>query len=62
MSPKTAIALRLDPDIVEALRQIRERDGVPVTEQVTRALRAWIGQKGLGQKTGRKRAATRTRP
>ena len=33
---------RLDEDIVLALRDIKDREGIPATEQVRRALRAWI--------------------
>jgi hypothetical protein len=60
MTPLRQINFRLEAEIVEALQAIRERDGVPVTEQVRRALWAWIEAKGV-KKAERKRAATRKR-
>ena len=62
MSPKKLVAFRLEQELVDALAAIKERDGVPVTEQVTRAVRAWIETRGLSAKTDRKRAVTRKRP
>lgn len=47
---------------MEALERIRERDGIPLTEQVRRALRTWIESKGVDVRPERKRAATRKRP
>ena len=52
---------RLEPEILEGLEAIRERDGIPASEQVRRALRAWLETKGIG-KTDRRRARTRRRP
>jgi hypothetical protein len=49
---------------LDALHVIKERDGVPMVEQVRRALRVWIEQQGvtIEPKAERERAATRTRP
>ena len=33
---------RLDKDVAAALREIKDREGIPISEQVRRALRAWI--------------------
>lgn len=53
---------RLEEEILEGLDQVRERDGVPVSEQVRRALLAWLESKGVTvTKADRKRAATRKR-
>jgi hypothetical protein len=52
---------RLEEEILKALEQIRERDGIPVTEQVRRALKVWIAEKGVTLKTERRRAVTRKR-
>jgi predicted DNA-binding protein len=60
-SAKKQTAFRIDPEIIERLRAIKERDGIPVSEQVRRALTVWIEAKG-DLKTGRLRAATRKRP
>ncbi|MCH7750416.1 MAG: ribbon-helix-helix protein, CopG family [Acidobacteria bacterium] len=40
-------SLRLDPADAELLEQIRERDGVPASEQIRRGLRMWFEQKGV---------------
>lgn len=53
---------RLETEILDALQRIKERDGVPVSEQVRRALTEWIEKKGETIKTGRKHATTRKRP
>jgi hypothetical protein len=61
MTSLVATTFRLEEDLVEGLREIKERDGIPVSEQVRRALRAWLKERGV-QKTERKRAVTRKRP
>jgi hypothetical protein len=62
-SAKKQTAFRIEPEILSGLQTVKERDGVPVSEQVRRALRAWLGEKGVGvTKAERKRAATRKRP
>jgi hypothetical protein len=64
MRPMTSLRqqnFRLEEEILEALAHIKERDGIPVTEQVRRALKVWIAEKGVATKARRKRAATRTR-
>lgn len=62
MTPLRQQNFRLEEEILEALEQIRERDGIPVTEQVRRALKVWIAEKGVTLKTERKRVAPRKRP
>lgn len=52
---------RLETEIMDALQAIRERDGVPVSEQVRRALKKWIEEKGVEIKADRKRVAPRKR-
>jgi hypothetical protein len=63
MSPKELTALRIDPELLDGLRTIKERDGVPVSEQIRRALQAWLKANGVDvvKKPERKRAATRKR-
>lgn len=59
MTPLRPANFRVDEGILDALRRIRERDGVPVSEQLRRALLAWIESKGEsvdGEKKARKRA------
>ena len=52
---------RIDEELLAGLREIHERDGVPVPEQVRRAIRSWLESKGVMRKAERKRAATRRR-
>jgi hypothetical protein len=47
---------------MDALAEIRDRDGVPVSEQVRRALMKWIDDQGVKVKPERKRVAARRRP
>jgi hypothetical protein len=61
-SAKKQTAFRIDPDILDGLQAIKERDGIPLSEQVRRALRRWLESRGITEKTERKRAATRQRP
>ena len=52
---------RLETEILAALEAIRERDGVSVSEQVRRALKQWIAERGVKLKAERPRAVTRKR-
>ena len=63
MSPKRPLtAFRIDEDLKEGLQAVWERDGIGVSEQIRRAIRGWLEQKGVGiTKTERKRAVTRKR-
>lgn len=59
MAPKELTAFRIDPEVMAGLRHIKERDGVPLSVQVDRALRAWLESKGAPVTLG---AARRTPP
>lgn len=59
MTPLKPTTFRLETEIMEALSEIRDRDGVPVSEQVRRALKQWIESKGVTVKAQGKRASTR---
>jgi hypothetical protein len=57
------ITFRPDNDIFEAMTSLRDRDGVPFSEQIRRALRTWLESKGVVQmprksKAVRKRSGT----
>ena len=61
MTPVRKIAtFRLDDDLLEGLKVVEQRDGVPPSEQARRAIRMWLEAKGV-LKTERKRAVTRKR-
>lgn len=63
MTPSRKIGtFRLDDDLLEGLKAVEERDGIPPSEQARRALRMWLESKGVIKKAERKRAATRKRP
>ena len=51
----------IDEDQRAALTTIKDRDGISESEQIRRAVKVWIEQKGV-IKAERKRAATRKRP
>lgn len=50
VSPKELTAFRVDSEIMDGLRRVKDRDGVPLSVQVDRALRAWLEKKGVSVK------------
>jgi hypothetical protein len=40
-------SMRLEIALINALQKIKARDGIPVTEQVKRAIKTWIKKKGV---------------
>lgn len=61
MAPtERVLTFRPDEDILQAMEALRARDGIPYSEQIRRALRAWLIDKGT-MKTERQRAVTRKR-
>jgi hypothetical protein len=62
MTSRKVTAFRIDQELLDGLRQVEDRDGVLVSEQVRRAIRAWLDTRGVTVKRAeRKRAATRKR-
>lgn len=61
MSSKETTALRLDIELLTAMRRVKETEGIPVTTQIEFAVRDWLTRRGTLAKTDRKRAATRKR-
>ena len=53
--PKTLTAFRLDPELIEGLKAIKERTGAPIAEQVRRAIVAWLKKHDV-KKSGRTHA------
>ena len=47
MSPLVSTTFRLESELIQALQDLKERDGVPATESVRRAIRAWLELKGV---------------
>ena len=61
MTPTRKVAtFRIDADLLEAMHQLQARDGIPLSEQIRRALRPWLEEKGV-IKADRQRAQTRRR-
>jgi hypothetical protein len=44
---KRLINFRIDTDLLDGLEAIRTRDGIPVSEQVRRAMAMWLEAKGV---------------
>jgi hypothetical protein len=61
MTPRKKYSFYIEDGQAEALKAIKERDGVLESEQIRRALNDWIEKKGVTAKAERKRAATRKR-
>jgi hypothetical protein len=54
------VTFRPDADILHAMEDVRDVDGVPYSEQIRRALRAWLESRGaLDKRTARKRVSSR---
>ena len=60
MTPyRPTFTFRLDEELRAGLEEIWRRDGVPVSEQVRRAIQEWLEKKGVKVKAAPRRAATR---
>jgi Arc/MetJ-type ribon-helix-helix transcriptional regulator len=53
MTPKRPYTLKIDEDLLAAIRDIRIREGIPESEQIRRGIRLWLESRG--EKAGRKR-------
>jgi hypothetical protein len=52
----------IDPELRAGLRRLKARDGVPESEAIRRAIRAWLAKQDISvEKTDRRRASTRKR-
>jgi hypothetical protein len=62
MSPKESTALRLDQALLDAMREVKESEGIPVTTQIEMAVEEWLKKRGIVVvKSKRRRAGTRKR-
>ena len=59
VAPKRLTAFRLDPELIDGLKAIKERTGAPIAEQVRRAIVAWLKKNDV-KRSGRKRARQRS--
>jgi hypothetical protein len=62
MTPLLPTNFRLESELLEGLREVRERDGIPISEQVRRAIRDWLKAKGVKVKATAKRRGDSRRP
>lgn len=53
MTPKRTTTMRIDDALLEGLQVVKDREGVPISEQVRRAIEAWLKAKGVSVKTER---------
>jgi hypothetical protein len=61
VSPKIRFNFWLEAEQRDGLRLLKERDGIPESEQVRRAIASWLESKGVARKAARPRALTRER-
>ena len=62
MSPKEATALRIDIALMQAMRDLKAKKGIPVTAQLEMAVREWLKREhGIIVKADRQRPASRKR-
>ena len=61
MTLKRQANFRIEPELMDAMDQIRERTGAPVSWQVRKGIRLWLREQGVKVKAPRKRARTRKR-
>ncbi len=59
--PKTFTAFRVAPELLDAMREIKTTDGVPMSVQVDFALRAWLQARGVRVRTEPKRRTAEKR-
>ena len=53
MAERRVTTFRLDDDLITGLQEVWSRDGIQPSEQVRRAIRAWLSQKGVLPKLAR---------
>ena len=59
MVTKRPYTLKIDEDLLTAIREVRVREGIPESEQIRRGIRLWLESRGV--RADRKRADTRKR-
>ena len=62
MLKERVLTVRIAADLSNGIEAVRAKYGTPVSEQVRRALRAWLENQGVMRKAGRKRVVARKRP
>ena len=44
---RRVVTFRPEPELAAAMDALKERDGIPVSEQIRRAMREWLAAKGI---------------
>ena len=57
MTPRRMTTFRIDHELLDALRDVSEREGIQISEQVRRAIRLWLDSKGVVVKAARRQVA-----
>lgn len=56
MAHMRRVAFYVEPELMEGLKRLKARDGVPAAESIRRAIAAYLTQKGVTTKTARRRS------
>ena len=62
MSPRKRISVFLDPELLDGLKAIKQRDLVPEATSIRQAIKEYMERKGVAVKADRKRVSPRKRP
>jgi hypothetical protein len=55
MSPKIMTTIRMEPEVLDLMHDVKAKEGTPIAAQVDLAMRAWLKEKGFAIETERKR-------
>jgi len=61
VTPRRLYNFRIDEDLDEGLKAVKDRDGISESEQIRRAVREWLQRKGVLQSAPR-RTSPRRKP
>jgi hypothetical protein len=59
--PRQRFNFWIDDELRQGLKAVRDRDGIVESEQIRRAIREWLAQKGVRKKAVSRRASPRKR-
>lgn len=59
MANKELTTFRMAPELMAAMRALREREGIPVAKQMDFAIRAWLKKRGEPIEDERAKPSTR---
>jgi len=61
VTPKRPYTLKIDQELIDALRAVKARDGISESEQIRRGIGLWLRSKGVRIKADRRRVSPRRR-